>query len=343
MNELTLESFFESDKSMIQIFFNESSVNYFFKTANIQSKSFLYYWFFFLKKDDNFELMKELTNNTRFLYKGQEINLLNKSNKIKSILKKWNDDYKINPPDVAIVHPSKGSASLGSTIFNEYPGVIYISVDLLLDDDRLEFSICHELGHIYYNKYLKNNFNNSIKTIDYIKRTSLIKSGLITLYILSIFSLIFNNFFENLTQIVVFIGFLIQFFLILYTDIVSLFSYKQRISNYTQEFFSDAFVYFFLNKKFDVNLIFSREHDYNCFTHPKDEYRKKSLLINYSKNIDNWENIAISNKTLFTDANSYEVNYFFNKIFNKQKEYLTLFFAFSIKKFINNYSKKRRK
>src|SRR5690606_14208893 len=112
-----------------------------------------------------------------------------------------------------------------------------------------------------------------------------------------------------------------------YFEVASFLSWKRRLRNYTQEFYADHFAQKFLGieVKKDHERFVGEMFDFNVYTHPRSDWRLKSLEINHQSTYFQWYNPVVQRPRLFTRSSFFEVIEFWKIQGRKIKAYFKRF------------------
>lgn len=317
------DDWFQNHGGIVMIYLNENNSNSSsedyddFKKWALENK----FWIFF-KEDDktkklSFEYFKP---NTLFLYNAKEVDLKKYANYISQIKEKW--DKKNEFPDIQISQKNYDSIIVDKT--NKKNHKMFLHPDVFDNFEQFRFTLGHELAHIDFPE------KDFIKIINKLKffNFDIIQILFLMNFIATTFIFIKANTITDLIASgLVLIPSLVLGFLILGSFI----TFKQRMFNYTKEFFCDIYSINYVGvvheKHMGLNL--DEISFYNVYSHPSNKHRvsfykkyKENYINNQRISFDNFnpEDFKSPNLThqfLFKYLNIYEIVFLFRK--NKKK------------------------
>lgn len=327
IDALNFQDFFKKDKNKVIICFNKQSVTELFGVPEKEASKFLFFWNFIDYNEDfkKYELLK-FTARPRFHLDGKDVDVVGAYNVLKKLYTLWTEQFGVAFPDI-VIRSVSGSASYA---YGE-PGQIMLTVEELSDLKRLEFVLSHELGHYFYNQNIQTAAEQDLTKVSYVNKHNhhvwvflflLVYNIGVSLFIAfdSETPSFFKVLFLALNSMVV--GYLAYF------EVASFLSLKKRLKNYTQEFYADHFAQKFLGIQVtDAHSGFVGElYNFNVYTHPRSDWRLKSLEINQQSTYFEWYNPVVKHSQYFLRSSFYEtVEYWKLQVKKLKKSFLGYF------------------
>lgn len=321
ISSLDFKDFFSQEKNYVLICCNDQTVKDTFGVEDKETYRYLYFWHFisFDKETQKHGLLKFVAN-PQFNLEGTKVDVVEIHKRLRRLHDLWKEQFSVPFPDI-IIKGLKGSASYSPG----EPGRVVLTIEEIMDLDRLDFVFSHELGHYFYNQNIKKEAEESVLSLSYYKGNK----GLYLFLAMALYNVATSVYilFEETTPFFIKIAIVVANALALcylgYFEMASWLSWKKRVKNYTQEFYADHFAQRFLGIKVKRNSpnerFIGQVFDFNVYTHPRGDLRLDSLEINKNSTYFQWQNPVVLRHLYFRRSSFYEVVEFWRLQFKKVK------------------------